>query len=126
MRVLLDQECDAVAGGHQSACERAVTNAGIIAGAAIGAAGGAMAGGAGILPGAVAGAGIGSLVAQVVAPFVCGAPEEEEEELEPVDPQVQNWSDNQHADWYQHRGSTGPAGNTIYGPHEYVVDGAKY
>ena len=126
MRVLLDQECDAVAGGHQSACERAVTNAGIIAGAAIGAAGGAMAGGAGILPGAVAGAGIGSLVAQVVAPFVCGAPEEEEEELEPVDPEVQNWSDIQYGAWHQHGNSPGLDGRTVYAPHEYVVDGAKY
>ena len=94
MRVLLDQECAAVAGGHQSACERNVTIAAVATGALIGAA----AGGA---VGAVGGAGTGSLIAQIVAPPLCSwaEGEQEEEEPEPVEPELQDWHDNQYAAW---------------------------
>ena len=71
MRVLLDTECAAVAGGHESECVQKTTAVGIAAGALIGGVAGASAGGVGALPGAVAGAGVGSLVAQVAAPPLC-------------------------------------------------------
>lgn len=73
MRLLLDQECAAVAGGHESECERNVTVAAITTGAILGAAsGGAI--------GALAGAGTGSLIAQVVAPSLCNWAEKQESE----------------------------------------------
>lgn len=71
MRVLLDQECAAVAGGSQAECERNVELAGIATGAVIGGVAGGAAGGVGAVPGALAGAGVGSLVAQVAGPPLC-------------------------------------------------------
>lgn len=71
MRVLLDQECAAVAGGSQAECERNVELAGIATGAVIGGVAGGMAFGVGAVPGALAGAGVGSLVAQVAGPPLC-------------------------------------------------------
>jgi len=121
MRVLLDKECAAVAGGHESQCVADVTTAAIMTGAAIGAAAGAGAGGVGAIPGAVAGAGVGSLVAQVAAPTFCSWFDGEEsggEEEEYVDPEVEAWSHSQYAAWH--------AGEDVYAPHEYVADGASY
>ena len=71
MRVLLDQECTAVAGGSQAECERNVELAGIATGAVIGGVAGGMAFGIGAVPGTLAGAGVGSLVAQVAGPPLC-------------------------------------------------------
>ena len=71
MRVLLDQECAAVAGGSQAECERNVELAGIATGAVIGGVAGGMAFGVGAVPGTLAGAGVGSLVAQVAGPPLC-------------------------------------------------------
>ena len=71
MRVLLNTECAAIAGGHQSDCEQAVTAAAIVMGAGVGAIVGSAAGGVGVVPGAIAGGSAGSLVADVVAPAVC-------------------------------------------------------
>ena len=71
MRVLINQECAAVAGGGQSECERDVTVAGAITGGVIGAAAGSMAGGVGAAPGALGGAGVGALVGDLVGPTVC-------------------------------------------------------
>ncbi len=118
MRVLLDKECAAVAGGHESQCEADVTTAAIMTGAAIGAATGAAAGGVGAIPGAVAGAGVGSLVAQVAAPTFCSWFDDEEEEVDYVDPEVEAWSHSQYSAWH--------AGEDVYAPHEYVADGASY
>lgn len=75
MRVLLDNECVAVAGGHESECVQNVTTAAIATGFVCGAAAGGMAG-------AVAGAGVGSLVAQIVAEPLCrwAAGDESQEE----------------------------------------------
>ena len=87
MKVLLDQECAAVAGGHESACERNVTIAAIATGALIGgAAGGAL--------GAVGGAGTGSLIAQVVAPPLCRWAADQESESEDSDVEVGSASGN--------------------------------
>ncbi len=121
MRVLLDKECAAVAGGHESQCVADVTAAGIMTGAAIGAAAGAPVGGVGAFPGAVAGAGVGSLVAQIAAPTFCswfGGDESEEEEVDYVDPEVEAWSHSRYSAWH--------AGEDVYAPHEYVADGASY
>ena len=94
MRVLLDKECAAVAGGHESECVRKTTMVGIATGAAIGAAAGAAAGGVGAIPGAVAGAGVGSLVAQVVAPPLCRWAEKQESEGEESDNETEGPSGN--------------------------------
>lgn len=87
MRLLLEQECAAVAGGNAfadatdlsdasresftSACEEAVTNTAIAAGATAGAIAGSAAGGVGAIPGAIMGGGAGHLVGTVVAPPYC-------------------------------------------------------
>ena len=84
MRVLLDQECAAVAGGNAfagaegpdpgsdlDACEEAVTATSIAAGAYVGGTLGSAAGGMGVVPGAVLGGGAGQLVAEVAAPPYC-------------------------------------------------------
>ena len=73
MRVLLDNECGAVAAGHQSDCEYKVTALLITAGAV---AGGLATGGAG----AIIGAGAGAVAAQVVARPYCAWVEKQEEE----------------------------------------------
>ena len=84
MRVLLDQECAAVAGGNPfadaeppdsssdlAACEEAVTTTAIVGGAVVGGAIGSSAGGMGVVPGAIVGGSAGQLVAQVAAPPYC-------------------------------------------------------
>lgn len=84
MRVLLDQECAAVAGGNPfadaqapdpsselAACEDAVTGTAIAAGAVAGGIVGSAGGGMGVIPGAVLGGSAGQLVAEVAAPPVC-------------------------------------------------------
>lgn len=84
MRVLLDQECAAVAGGNPladaeapdpssdlAACEEAVTNTAIAAGATAGAILGSGAGGVGAGAGALMGGSAGHLVATVAAPPYC-------------------------------------------------------
>ena len=82
MRVLLDTECAAIGGGHESACEQAVTSAAIIMGAGVGAIIGTGAGGAGAVPGAIVGGSAGALVAEVVGPIICANSEEEESNVE--------------------------------------------
>ena len=84
MRVLLDQECAAVAGGNAfadaeapdpssdlAACEEAVTTTAVVAGAYVGGTLGSAAGGMGAVPGAIAGGSAGHLVATVAAPPYC-------------------------------------------------------
>lgn len=99
MRVLLNQECAAVAGGNQSECERNVELAGIATGAVVGGVAGGLAGGVGAVPGALAGAGAGSLVAQVVGPPLCRwskNEESEDEESEDKEPDVKVGSASGH------------------------------
>ena len=87
MRVLLDQECAAVAGGNPfadaadlsdasresftSSCEEAVTNTCIGAGAYAGAVVGSATPALGTVGGAIAGGSAGQIVATVVAPPYC-------------------------------------------------------
>ena len=121
MRVLLDKECAAVAGGHESACVRNTTLAGMATGAGIGAIAGAAAGGVGAIPGGLGGSGVGATVAYAVAPTLCswfGGDESEEEEVDYVDPEVEAWSHSRYSAWH--------AGEDVYAPHEYVADGASY
>lgn len=128
MRVLLDKECTAVAGGHESECVNNATAAGIATGAVIGGVAGAAAGGVGAVPGAVGGGGVGSLVAQVVAPPLCRWAENRESEAEEdyVDPEVEAWNNNQYAAWHASRTNHGWGAQEVYAPHEYVADGASY
>ena len=128
MRVLLDRECAAVAGGHQSACEQNVTSVAIAAGAVTGGIIGSAAFGVGAIPGAIAGGSAGALVAQVAAGPYCRWAEKQEEEKEEdyVDPEVQDWHDNQYVAWHQSRNSRNQHEPTIHAPHEFVADGASY
>lgn len=128
MRLLIDTECAAVAGGDAvSECVANVTTGAIITGAAIGGAAGAAAGGAGVLPGAVAGAGTGSLVAQIVAEPLCRwAVGEDEEERDEVDPAIEDWTANQYASYNQSHYQDPYSSDRVYAPHEYVADGASY
>ena len=121
MRELLDRECAAVAGGHQSDCEYVVTAVLIVGG---GVAGGLATGG----PGAAVGMGVGAVAAQVIARPYCAWVEkqEEEEEVDYVDPEVQDWHDNQYSAWHQSNASPNQHEPTVYAPHEYVADGASY
>lgn len=128
MRLLLDKECAAVAGGHESECVIETTAVAIGTGAVIGGIAGAAAGGAGAVPGAVGGAGVGSLVAQIVAPTLCRWAEEweSEEPEDPVDPEIQDWHDNQYAAWNASEMNHGGDAYEVFAPHEYVADGASY
>lgn len=94
MRVLLDQECAAVAGGSQAECERNVELAGIATGAVIGGVAGGMAFGVGAVPGTLAGAGVGSLVAQVAGPPLCRWAENQESQDEESDDEAGSASGN--------------------------------
>lgn len=127
MRLLIDHECAAVAGGDAvSECVDNVTTGAIITGAVIGGAAGSAAGGVGVLPGAVAGAGTGSLVAQVVAEPLCRWAVGEEEERDEVDPAVEDWTANQYASYNQSSSYDPYSSDRVYAPHEYVADGASY
>lgn len=71
MRVLLDQECAAVAGGHESVCEEAITGICAAAGAVVGGIVGTGAGGVGLGPGAVGGFTAGAAIGEVVNGPIC-------------------------------------------------------
>lgn len=113
MRVLLEKECAAVAGGHKSECERKLTKALIVAGVIGGAAGG--------IPGAIAGGGAGALLAEAFAYDLCAMSEAEraakEEEDQEIDPEVLQHFEQQYVNWLL-RG----IGSDITGPHQLVVD----
>ncbi len=85
MRVLLDSECAAVAGGHESECVQNVKAAAIVIGAGTGAIVGTAAGGMGAVPGAIVGASAGALVAEVVARPLCAMEEKEKSDGEESD-----------------------------------------
>lgn len=74
MRLLIDHECGAVAGGGTSFCEQLVTTVFIVAGAA----GGSCAGGIGTIPGAA----YGAVVAEATKGWICGTDDDESEEEE--------------------------------------------
>lgn len=127
MRVLLDNECGAVGGGHDSACEQAVTTTMIAGGAMIGAVL-ASPGGPTAAAGALVGAAVGSYVADATAHYICSAFEQSSaaEEEDYVEPEIQDWHDNQYGAWGANRNAGGSDDSRVYAPHDYVTDGASY
>ena len=114
MRLLLEQEYEAVAGGHESECEQTVKTVFIIAGAL----GGALGGGG--LPGGIAGGTYGALVAEVTAPYICAMGKDEEEEEGTDDPELDAAFMQQYVNWRQNSGNS--YGPDTSGPHQLVVD----
>ena len=121
MRVLLENECGAVAGGHESQCVANVTTAAIITGATVGAVAGSMAGGIGAVPGSMAGAGTGSLIAQVAAPPLCAWAERRQQRAEEkaLEKERDALFEQQYINWSQ---GTGSHDFRVTGPHQLVVD----
>ena len=118
MRLLLEQEYEAVAGGHESECEQTVKTILIISGAL----GGALGGGG--LPGGIAGGTYGALVAEVAAPYICAMGEggEEEEQGGADDPELDASFMQQLVNWLQQTGY----GPNVTGPHQLIVDQSSY
>lgn len=115
MRVLLETECGAVAGGHKSTCEQAVTTTFIVAGAI----GGAVVGN---LPGALVGAGIGAYAADATAPYICAEIEksrQEKEEEAALEEERDALFEQQYVNWSQ---GTGSDDFEVTGPHHLVVN----
>ncbi len=123
MRTLIEQECSAVAGGHQSECEHAVTSTLILAGGWTGFC-------VGSVPGAIAGAGAGALVAEIVARPLCEWDEKRKEEQEAEErlDQAANRLQYQHSVWSSQGNYQGLEGGqpTVAGGHQFVADGARY
>ena len=124
MRVLLDQECTAVAGGHESACEEAMTGVIAAAGATVGAIVGSGAGGVGAVPGGIAGFTAGATIGGVVDGPACRMAEKLPGK--PPGPELKYWFRHQYLDWHQSRVYREDCLPKIYAPHEFVADGAKY
>ena len=114
MRVLIEQECAAVAGGHKSECEKSLKTALIVGGALMGV-------GWGGPGGALIGAGAGALAADAFGPGLCsmGRTEEEEEEQDGADDsELDALFTQQYVNWSQNSGY----GPDTTGPHQLVVD----
>ena len=124
MRVLLDQECAVVAGGHESRCEEAITGVSAAAGGVVGGIVGTGAGGVGAVPGAVGGFTAGAAVGEVVNGPVCRWAETQPGK--PVDPRIKNWYVRKYLGWQQSRFSRNELQPGTYGPHELVADGSRY
>ena len=114
MRVLHEQECAAVAGGHESECERGLKKALFVAGAL---AGGAL----GNLPGAAGGAGLGVAFAEAFGHEICAMDDHEgqgdEDEDHGIDPEILKHFEQQFVNWWLRS-----FGSDITGPHELVVE----
>ncbi|MCY4165909.1 MAG: hypothetical protein OXF03_07160 [Gammaproteobacteria bacterium] len=127
MRVLINQESAAVAGGDQSECERCVTVTGAVTGGVIGAAAGSMAGGVGAGAGALSGAGVGALVGDLVGPTVCSWFGDDSSDSDDESDSEEGGRGNP---FRPNPGSNvGPGGNVVrdYGaPLQYVVDTWSY
>ena len=113
MRVLIEQEWAAVAGGHKSECEESLKTALIVGGAFMGA-------GFGGPGGLLIGAGAGALAADAFGPGLCSMDrtEEEEEEEGTDDPELDALFMQQFVNWLQNSGY----GPNATGPHQLVVD----
>lgn len=124
MRVLLEKECGAVAGGHESQCEQNFTAAAITMGAGIGAIAGSGAGGIGAIPGAIAGGSAGALVGEVAGPPLCRWEErQKEKEEEALRKERDALFEQQYVNWSQ---GTGTDDFEVTGPHQLVVDTNSY
>ena len=117
MRVLIEQECAAVAGGHESECEESLKTALIVGGALMGA-------GFGGPGGALMGAGAGALAADAFGPGLCSMGEdgEEEEQEGTDDPELDALFMQQLVNWLQKTGY----GPNATGPHQLIVDQSGY
>ena len=124
MRVLLDQECAAIAGGHESACEEAITGVIATAGGVVGAIVGTGAGGVGAVPGAIGGFTAGAAVGQVVDGPYCRVAEKLPGK--PPEPKLKEWFNHKYLAWHQARLYQDECLPKVYAPHELVADGAKY
>ena len=113
MRLLLEQEYEAVAGGHESECEQTVKTILIASGMLGGALGGTV-------PGAIAGGALGALVAEATGHYICamGKDDEEEEQDGTDDPELDAAFMQQFVNWLQKTGY----GPNATGPHQLVVD----
>ena len=118
MRVLLEQEYEAVAGGHVSDCEQTVKTILIASGVL----GGALGGGG--IPGAIAGGALGALVAEATGHYICSMGEEQEEEEQDGtdDPELDALFMQQYVKWLQNLGFGNSFGPKTTGPHQLVVD----
>ena len=118
MRVLLEQEYEAVAGGDSPSCEQTVKTILIVSGAI----GGGLGGGG--LPGAILGGTYGSLVADATAPFICamGKDEDEEEDEEVSEEELAEIFEQEYVRWSQNSRLGNSYGRNITGPHQLVVD----
>ena len=120
MRVLLEKECGAVAGGHVSQCEQDFTAAAIAMGTGIGAIAGSGAGGLGAIPGAIAGGSAGALVGQVAGPPLCRwEARQQEKEEKALREERDALFEQQYINWSQ---GTGSHDFRVTGPHQLVVD----
>ena len=118
MRVLIEQECAAVAGGHESECEESLKTALIVGGALMGA-------GFGGPGGALIGASAGALAADAFGPDLCsmGRTEDEEEEQDGTDdPELDALFMQQYVKWLQNLGFGDSFGPNTTGPHQLIVE----
>ena len=117
MRLLLEQEYEAVAGGHESECEQTVKTIFIAAGMIGGGIGGSV-------PGLIAGGTLGALVAEATGHYICSMGEdgEEEEQEGSDDPELDALFMQQLVNWLQKTGY----GPNVTGPHQLVVDQSSY
>ncbi len=116
MRVLIEQECAAVAGGHKSECEESLKTALIVGGALMGA-------GFGGPGGALAGAAAGALAADAFGPGLCSMDRTDEDEDEGEgedDSEMDALFMQQYVNWRQNPGNS--YGPNATGPHQLVVD----
>ena len=121
MRVLLEQECTAVSGGHETDCEKALKSFMILSG---GLAGGVAGGGVFSVPGAIVGAGAGALAADAFGHIICSALEAAEEESDggEIDPEVAAAFLQELYAWSQGGAFPNSYGYNPTGPHELVVN----
>lgn len=127
MRVLLEQECAAVAGGDRDDCEKKM-KALFTAGGAV--AGGLSGAGAFSIPGAIVGASAGGLTADMLGPMICAAIEQAEAAAEEgdveYDPAIIEGFIQQLVAWSQRSVFPNSYGHNPTGPHELVVDTSSY
>ena len=126
MRVLLEQECTAVAGGDQADCEKKMKALFIANGAVAGGLSGAV---VFSIPGAIVGASAGGLAADMLAPMICSAIEKAEQaqgdDVE-IDPEIAEAFMQEYLAWSQQSAFPTSYGPDRTGPHELVVDTSSH
>ena len=127
MRVLLEQECTAVAGGDQEDCEKKlkalfIAN-GIVAGGLSGA-------GLFSVPGAIVGGSAGGMLGDMLGPTICKIIEKAEAQTNEgdveYDPAVIEGFIQQLVAWSQRSVFPNSYGHNPTGPHELVVNTSSF